>query len=112
MSKGIKLTPEQAAYISAVTLQRCQKTLKRDFFDIPTVVPTKDTARAWPKFVKIQEVYMGDEFGAIDIIFELNGKIYLYTVEQTADGKYCSGLDPMYEHSARELRTQKRKFKK
>lgn len=61
------------------------------------------------EFIRVSEIYLGDWFGAMDIIFRLDGKIYVYTVEQATDGTYCSAFDPEYNHVATELKPKRRR---
>jgi len=61
------------------------------------------------EFIRVKEIYLGDFFGALDIIFSLDDKTYIYTVEQAADGTYCSAFDPDYKHVATEIKRRRRR---
>ena len=62
------------------------------------------------EFIRVKEIYLGDFFGALDIIFSLDDKTYIYTVEQAADGTYCSAFDPDYKHVATEIKRRRRRW--
>lgn len=107
MARKVSLTCQQAAKICLQAFDGA-----RDLIEDAMVIPShrlEDIGNTSGEFIRVSEVYLGDMFGAIDIIFRLDGKVYIYTVEQAADGTYCSAFDPEYNHVATELKPKRRR---
>lgn len=106
MARKVSLSYQQAAKLSLQAFDRARNDLEEIM-----VIPTRhlsDINDSDGEFVRVSQVYLGDFFSAIDIVFTLNGKQYLFTVEQDTDG-YCSGFDPDYNHVATEIKRNKRR---
>jgi hypothetical protein len=107
MARQISLSYNQAAKICMQAFDKARSDIEENM-QIPNcrLINMSDASG---EFIKVNEIYLGDLFGALDIIFSLDNKIYIYTVEQTADGIYCSAFDPDYEHIATEIKRRRRR---
>jgi len=106
MARKISLSYKQAAKLSLQAFDRARIDLEEVM-----VIPTchlSDINDTDGEFVRVSQVYLGDFFSAIDIEFALDGKRYIFTVEQDMDG-YCSGFDPDYNHVATEVKRRRRR---
>ena len=107
MKRQIVLTTSQAANLSSQVFRKAKKDIEVEM-KIPNVTSAKEDDFIG-KFIKVNKIYLADLFGAIDVLFVLNDRYYIYTIEQTIDGEYCSGFDPQYQHVARESFRKKRR---
>ena len=108
MARQLSLESTQVAGILIQAIEKSKQTFQ-DSLETPKMPDGFKTA-TFGRVVKIRDIVLGDRFGAVDIVFKHDGKKYLLTVEQTIDGDYCSAFDPNYRHTARELRTARKRY--
>lgn len=103
----INLSYQQALNLSLQAFDEA-----RDEIEEVMIVPSCQDAGLYgsgEEFICVREIYLSDLAGAVDIEFSLNGKRYLFTVEQSADGRYCSAFDRDYNHVATEIKDKRRR---
>jgi len=107
MARQMSLETAQVSGIFVQAIGKYKETFE-DELKTPKV-PDGFKVSTFGRFIRIRNIFLGDRFGAIDIIFKHDGKIYLLTVEQTINGDYCSAFDPDYRHTAKEIKPKSRK---